>query len=117
MFDVEGNDIAIATLNVHYKFLSWSVKIRPFDPILEAFGSVARIQYFLEKPFLTSFVVRNYPVGSVVVLRIDNVLAGEHRVVPTDYQYIEDGEYTAFGQQFDNDRSKVDFSDRVEADP
>ncbi len=97
MFSVEGSDVVVAALDVHYKFLSWSVKIRPFDPILEAFGS--------------------YPVGSVVVLRIDNVLAGEHRVVPTDYQYIEDGEYTAFGQQFDNDRSKVDFSDRVEADP
>ena len=90
--------------------------MQPFNPILEVFGNVARIQYFLKKPFFTSFVVRNYPVGSTVVLRIDNVLAGERGIVPADYRYIEDGEYTAFRRQFDSDRSEIDFGDRVKAD-
>ena len=52
----------------------------------------------------------------MVILRIDNVLTGERGVVPTDYRYIEDGEYITFGRQFDNNRLKVDFGDRVEAD-
>ena len=98
MFDIESSDIAVATLDVHYKFLSWSVKMQPFDPILEAFGNVARIQYFLEKPFFTSFVVRNYFVGLTIVLRIDSVLAGKRKVVPIDYRHIKNKEYTIFGQ-------------------
>ena len=52
----------------------------------------------------------------MVIFRIDSVLAGERRVVSIDYRYIEDGEYTAFGRQFDNDRSKIDFDDKVKAD-
>ncbi len=90
--------------------------MRPFDPILKAFENVARIQYFFEKLFLISFVVRNYFIGLTVVLRIDSVLAGEYGIVPADYRYIEDRKYTMFGQQFDNDRSKVDFGDGVGAD-
>ena len=116
MFDIENNDIAIAILNVHYKFPSWSVEMQPFDLVLKAFGNITRIQYFLEKPFLISFVVRNYPIGPEVVLRIDNILAGERRVVPANYRCIEDEEYTTFGQQFDNDRSEIDFGNGIGAD-
>jgi len=71
--------------------------MQPFNPILEVFGNVARIQYFLEKPFLIFFVIRNYPIGPAVVLRIDSVLVEKRGVVPVDYRHIEDKEYTAFG--------------------
>ena len=116
MFGVEGSDVAVAALDVYCRFSSWSVGIRPFDPILKAFGSIAWIQYFFEKPFLISFVVWNYPVGPAVVFQIDNVLAGERGVVPADYRRMEDREYTAFGRQLDNDRSEIDFGDGVGAD-
>ncbi len=109
MFGVEGNNIVVITLDVHCRFLSWSVKIRPFDPILKVFGNIVRIQYFFEKPFFNSFVVRNYTVGP-------GVLAKEQKVVSADYRHIEDGEYTAFGRQLDNDRSKIDFNNKIKAD-
>ncbi len=117
MFGIESNYVVIITLDVHCRFPSWSVGIQPFDLILEAFENIARIQYFFEKPFFIFFIVRNYLVGPAVVLQIDNVLAGEYRVVLTDYRYIEDGEYTAFGQQFDNNRSEIDFGDKIKVDP
>jgi len=116
MFDIESSDIAVATLDVHYKFLSWSVKIRLFDLILKAFESIIRIQYFLEKPFFTFLVVQNYPVGPTIVFRINSVLVEKRGIVLMDYQYIEDGEYTVFGQQFDNNHSKIDFGDRIKVD-
>ncbi len=92
------------------------MEIQLFDPILEAFESIVRIQYFFEKPFLIFFVVRNYPIGSAVIFRIDNILAEERGVVSADYRRIENGEYTVFGQQFDNDRSKIDFDNGIETD-
>src|SRR6266699_4627103 len=102
MFGVENSNVVVTVLDVHYRFLNWSVKMRSFDLVLEAFENIARIQYFFEKLFFIFFIVLNYLVGPSVVLQIDNVLVGEYRVVLTDYRYIEDGEYTAFGQQFDN---------------
>ncbi len=98
MFDIEDSDIAVTTLDVHCKFSSWSVEIQPFDFILEAFGNITRIQYFFEKPFFISFVVRNYLIGPAVILQINSVLTEEQGVVPADYRRIENGEYTAFGR-------------------
>ena len=89
IFNIENNDVVVATLNIHCRFSNWSVKIQPFDPILKVFESVVRIQYFFEKPFFIFFVVQNYFVGLTIVLRIDSVLI--------NYRYIEDGEYTMFG--------------------
>src|SRR6266699_3816225 len=97
MFGVESNDIIIAVLNVHCKLLSWSVRIWPFDLVLEVFESVIQIQYFFEKSFFIFFVVRNYFIDLAVVFRIDNVLAGERGIVLVNYRYIEDGKYIAFG--------------------
>ncbi len=116
MFGVEGNDVVIATLDVHCKFPNWSVKIRLFNPILEAFESVIQIQYFFEKSFFISFIIQNYSVGPTVIFRIDSVLVREQEVVPTDYRYIENGEYTAFGRQFDNNRLKIDFGNGIKVD-
>ena len=113
---MKSSDVAIATLDVYYRFSSWSVGMRLFDLILEAFGSVARIQYFFKKLFFIFFVVRNYLVGPAVVFRIDSVLIGEQRVVLVDYRCIEDREYTVFGRQFDSDCSEVNFGDRIEID-
>ncbi len=116
MFGVKDSDVVITVLDVYYKFPNWSVEIQPFDPILKVFKNIIRIQYFFEKPFLISFVVRNYSVGPAIVFWIDSILAGEQRVVLADYRYIEDGEYTAFGRQLDSNRSKIDFGDKVKAD-
>ena len=41
VFGVEGSDVAVAALDVYCRFSSSSVGIRPFDPILKAFGSIA----------------------------------------------------------------------------
>src|SRR6266566_8831624 len=72
IFNIEDSNVVIAILNIYYKFPNWSVKIQPFDPILKAFENIARIQYFFEKPFFISFVVRNYSINLAIVFRIDN---------------------------------------------
>ncbi len=51
-----------------------------------------------------------------IVFRIDNVLAKEQKIVLIDYRHVEDREYIAFGQQFDNDCSEIDFDNKVKAD-
>ncbi len=54
--------------------------------------------------------------SSNVVIAVLNVHCRFLNWSPADYQYIEDGEYTVFGRQFDNDYSKVDFDNGIKVD-